>query len=291
MPWSLSRWTAKLNCYTAVGVRRLWLKMFRASQFRAGSGRSRAGAFVARQANDPFVNQARRDGYVCRSAYKLIEVDDKLHLLRDVRTAVIDLGSSPGGWSQVIRRRVQPHIDVYGVDLLVMQARLPGVKFIQGDFSSLDVQRSLRAELDQRSLTGRIDVVVSDMCPNRRGDGDRHVSAKLNENAIRFAVLNLRLGGHFVCKVLGSDDHFQSVVELARANITRDHRVRPAATRSESDESFLVGYGKLAEPKPVSRMTTGGIACSPGILRAEGLRARPVSGAFGLDDWPGGRRR
>jgi 23S rRNA (uridine2552-2'-O)-methyltransferase len=257
--------------------------------------RSKGAAFVARQASDPWVQRARKEGYICRSAFKLTEIDDRFRILKDVKCAVVDLGSSPGGWSQVVRRRIAPEMAVFGVDLLVMQARLPGVKFIQGDFSTLGVQRSLRESLQAEGVADKIDVVISDMCPNR-GNGDRGRSAALNENALRFAVLNLRAGGHFVCKVLGDRSQFSGLTELANMHFTKVHQVRPEACRGESDESFLLAWGKLETPRDRRQIVAasalsahGGSGAGKGSI--QGNRVRPMAGVFGLDDWPGSSRR
>ena len=266
-----------------------------------------AARFVARQQRDPFVAMARRDGYVCRSAYKLTAMDDKHGILSGANTAVIDLGSSPGGWSQVIRKRVGSEVDLFGVDLLVMQARLPGVKFVQGDFSSLQVQRQLRSYFAQYDLVGHVDCVVSDMCPNR-GPGDRGKSATLNENALLFATTMLRPGGNFVCKVLGGATEYPRVIEIAMAHFSSVHHEKPPACRNESDESFLVAKSRLETPRNVGQIAAIGRAAAPPTsggsvrahggagarsphLRAMGNRVKPTPGAFGLDDWPGSARR
>jgi 23S rRNA (uridine2552-2'-O)-methyltransferase len=231
-------------------------------------------AWVQSHAADPFVGAARRDGYVCRSAYKLTHIDDKFRLFSDKTSVAVDLGAAPGGWCQVIQRRA-PNARVVGVDLNAMRAPLPGVAFVRGDFSSLLVQRSLAAELKALGVAeGGVDVVTSDMCPNRGSGGERHVIAQLNENALHFAVRQLRVGGCFVCKLLGDQAVYPELMARAERHFLRAHRCKPPASRSGSDESFLVCVGRLREP------------------RAPAAAADGRGGArYGLDDWPGLSRR
>lgn len=238
--------------------------------------------FVLRQRSDAFVNMARKDGYVCRSAYKLLEIDDKYHILSKAKGAVVDLGSAPGSWCQVIRKRVDSDCLVYGVDLLPLHTRLSGVEFLQGDFSSLKAQSTLKEALERRGVAGSLDVVVSDMCPTRgAGGSEKALAATLNRNACIFALNNLHTGGHFVCKLLGGESLYPELLELANRWFTKVHRVRPAATRQTSDESFLVALRKLEVPRQVGDI--------PKALLGEKLR--PQIGTFGLDDWPGLHRR
>lgn len=253
--------------------------------------------FAMRQASDPFVARARREGYVCRSAFKLIDIDERHDVLTHANRAVIDLGSSPGGWSQVIRQRAPTSAELFGVDLLLMQARLPGIRFVQGDFSTMAVQSQLKEYFEQFDLVGHVDTVVSDMCPNR-GQGDRQRSLLLNRNAMLFAVNHLKVGGDFVCKVLGTAIH--ELLDIGNRHFTSVHRMRPAACRSESDESFLVCKSRLAEPRTAfqanmasssSSASIGASSTAPRKAVAGGNRVRPVNGQFGLDDWPGAIRR
>lgn len=278
--------------------------------------------WVARQANDAFVAQARKDGYVSRAAYKLTDIDDRVKLLNGVDTAVIDLGSAPGSWSQVLRQRVPAGASVYGVDMHNMQMQVPGVTFIKGDFRSKSVQATLREELEFRGIAGNIDVITSDMCPNRGSGGEAMLAADLNGKALTFAVKQLRLGGHFVCKTLGSQTLFVPLVDAARRHFITVRFIKPPASRATSDESFMVCLTKRdveAEALMEARLKAqrakareAGPAAEEAqrelelqsrsqLRRLSATRRRVVfaeqpdrptrANQFGLDDFPGALRR
>ena len=218
---------------------------------------------------------------MCRSAFKLTAIDDKCTLFTPGKTkAVVDLGASPGGWCQVIRERCGQECDIVGVDLLKVIAPLPGATFIQADVSKKETLMLLDSTLQRKGIEkGMLDVVTSDMCPNRSGgQQDHHRSAQLNEVALLFALERLKVGGHFICKVLGGKEAgFQDLFRVAHLHFTTVQIVKPAACRSISDESFLVCLGKLESPRTRKNVT---YAESPSVGGAARCK-------FGLDDWPG----
>lgn len=245
--------------------------------------------WVQQQSLDPFVVEARRKGYVARSAFKLAHLDDRYHLIQRNKTrAVIDLGCSPGGWCQVIRERAGDECLLLGIDLLPVRAAVPNAVFLQGDFHSLEVQEALRKKLEHYQLLpatagkvpegisgGLVDLVTSDMCPNRTGGmDDRQRICELSAGAFAFAVSVLRPGGSFTCKVLGGRAAFQDLHVHLHRWFLRTHYCKPPASRGGSDEGFLVALGKLKEARPPS-----------------GRRLDGEGSEYGLDDWPGFHRR
>ena len=193
-------------------------------------------AWKTRQQNDPYVRRARDEGYRARAAYKLLELADKDSLFRKVGV-VVDLGAAPGSWSQVARQQLGPEALVVALDVLPMEP-LPGVRFIQGDFREDDVL----AELEQ-ALSGRqVDLVLSDMAPNLSGIGpaDQARSIHLAELALEFARQWLAPTGRCVVKVFQGEG-FDSLLTRFRQSFTGVKVRKPAASRSESREVYLVG--------------------------------------------------
>ncbi|GET88702.1 ribosomal RNA methyltransferase-like protein [Leishmania tarentolae] len=266
--------------------------------------------WMQRQSQDSFVTKARQDGYVARSAYKLTHIDDRFNLFDRQHTRVVmDLGCSPGGWCQVIRERAGDHCFLLGVDLLPMKAQIPNAVIVQGDFTEIATQEKLvkylaqhSASLNKRDATTeaalssssscftKVDVVTSDMCPNRMGGSqDRQRIAQLNLKAIDACAPLLRTGGHFVCKVLGSRAAYEELWgRLSRLFLTV-HTCKPPASRMHSDEAFLVAMDKLVTPRPASSTTR---SCSLRTVMGTANGNSSGGGHFGLDDWPGfGRPR
>ncbi|MBI1174710.1 MAG: 23S rRNA methyltransferase [Sideroxydans sp.] len=187
--------------------------------------------------NDPFVQRAQKEGYRSRAAYKLLEVDERDHLLKPGKV-VVDLGATPGGWSQVAAEK---GCKVIALDLLPLQP-LAGVEFIQGDFREEEVLLQL-----ERRLAGKqIDLVISDMAPNISGIGmsDQARAMHLAELALDFSAQHLKPGGGFLVKVFqgaGFEEYFRSMrVHFARV-VTR----KPKASRDRSSELYLLGLEKL----------------------------------------------
>lgn len=192
--------------------------------------------WLERQLNDPYVKQARAEGYRSRAAYKLIELDDRFALLKGVRR-VVDLGITPGGWSQVVRKRV-PGAAVVGIDLLETEP-LEGVTILQMDFMADEAPAALEAALD-----GAPDLVLSDMAANTVGhkQTDHLRTMGLVEAAAYFAVDVLAEGGVFVAKVLAGGTDADLLTLLKKHFRTVKH-AKPPASRKGSSEWYVIAQG------------------------------------------------
>ncbi len=186
--------------------------------------------------NDEYVKRAQKDGYRARAAYKLIEIDDKDHLIKPGMT-IVDLGSTPGSWSQVAMQRLKGQGHVIALDLLEMAA-IPGVQFIQGDFRDDVVLDQL-----EKSLNGKpIDLVIADMAPNITGISsvDQPNAAYLTELALEFSLKWLKPDGNFLVKVfVGSG--FDEIVKSMRLGFEKVVTRKPKASRDRSSEVYLLG--------------------------------------------------
>lgn len=201
--------------------------------------------WLERQLNDPYVAQARRDGYRSRAAYKLIEIDDKYHFLKS-GAAVVDLGAAPGGWSQIAARRVGAASGkgkVIAIDLLEMP-EIPGVSFAQLDFLAEDAPARLL-----EMIGGRADVVLSDMAANTTGHRktDQLRIIGLVESAAAFASDVLNPGGAFVAKVFQSGVEAELLAQLKRDFASVRH-VKPASSRQDSSERYVLATGFRGHP-------------------------------------------
>jgi 23S rRNA (uridine2552-2'-O)-methyltransferase len=201
--------------------------------------------WLERQLNDPYVAQAKRDGYRSRAAYKLTEMDDKHRFLKTGMT-VVDLGAAPGGWSQVAAKRVNALAGkgkVVAIDLLEMP-EIPSVSFAQLDFLDNDAPEKLIA-----MMGGRADAVLSDMAANTTGHRktDQLRIVGLVETAAAFAAEVLNPGGTFVAKVFQSGADAELVAQLKRDFTTVRH-VKPAASRSDSSERYVLATGFRGQP-------------------------------------------
>lgn len=203
-------------------------------------------AWLNDHVNDPYVKLAQKEGYRARAAYKLKEIDETLGLVRPGQV-VVDLGSTPGAWSQYVRRKLAPEGAAAGVldgqilalDILPMEP-IEGVTFIQGDFRE-DASAAKLAE----ALAGRkADVVVSDMAPNLSGipSSDSARIAHLVELAVEFARTHLKPEGALVCKVFHGSGYSQ-LVKLFKEQFRIVKPLKPKASRDKSSETFLVGIG------------------------------------------------
>ena len=198
---------------------------------------------------DPYVRQAQAEGYRSRAAYKLKEIDEAFHLFKPGQV-VVDLGSTPGAWSQYLRRRFAPQGAASGaldgtllaLDILPMEP-IDGVRFLQGDFRDEAAAQALAAALAGRA----VDVVVSDMAPNLSGiaSADAARMADLVELAIDFAQAHLRPEGALVAKVFHGSGYSQ-LVERFKRSFRVVKPLKPKASRDRSAETFLVGIGLKA---------------------------------------------
>lgn len=196
--------------------------------------------------NDPYVQEAKRRGYRSRAAFKLIELDKRDRLLRPGLT-VVDLGAAPGSWCQVLRERLGPGGRIVAVDLLPIDP-LPGVAFVQGDFSTDEGLAAVEAALDGRA----VDLVLSDMSPNLSGVdvADQARSVGLAELALAFATDHLKPGGDFAVKLFQGSG-LPEVEKAMRVAFAKVALRKPESSRSRSREVYLVGKGRKAGPVAV----------------------------------------
>ena len=194
--------------------------------------------WIERQLNDPFVQRAQAEGWRARSAFKLIELDDKFHFIKRGQR-VVDLGAAPGGWAQVMLKRNPAHI--VGIDFIPVDP-LPGVTFLQMDFLSPEAPEAL-----VKALGGAPDLVVSDMAANTTGHTrtDQIRTGALAEAAAEFALAHLANGGTFLTKA------FQGGLESAllarlKQNFDTVRHAKPPASRAESAEIYVVAMGRKA---------------------------------------------
>ena len=205
---------------------------------KKGAGRSVSSRrWLERQLNDPYVARARREGYRSRSAFKLIEIDDKHGFLRK-GGRVVDLGAAPGGWAQVAAQRLGAQGRVVAIDILPLDA-IAGVEFVQLDFLDPGAPDKLKA-----LLGGPADVVLSDMAANATGhrQTDHLKIMALVEAAAEFAREVLKPNGTFLAKVLQGGTEPKLLAALKRDYKSVRH-VKPAASRADSAELYLLATG------------------------------------------------
>jgi 23S rRNA (uridine2552-2'-O)-methyltransferase len=202
--------------------------------------------WLERQLNDPYVAQAKREGLRSRAAFKLIEIDDKYHFLKP-GMSVIDLGAAPGGWSQIAAKRVgavNGKGRVVAIDLLEMP-EIAGVSFAQLDFLAEDAPEKLL-----EMMGGRADVVLSDMAANTTGHRktDQLRILGLVESAAAFACEVLNPGGTLLAKVFQSGADAELLAQLKR-DFTSVRHVKPASSRQDSSERYVLAMGFRGAPK------------------------------------------
>ena len=197
--------------------------------------RRSAGSWRERQERDPFVLQARKEGWRSRAVYKLEQIDQKERLLKPGMVC-IDLGSAPGSWSQYVTEKLKGKARIVAVDLLPMDV-LPDVEFVEGDFRDDEIFEQLLQSVGE----GGADLVMSDMSPNITGTKvvDQPRSMYLVELALDMARRVLKPGGNFVCKVFQGEG-FDQFVRDARNSFERVRVIKPKASRAGSREVYLV---------------------------------------------------
>ena len=193
-------------------------------------------AWMQEHLNDPYVKLAQKDGYRARAAYKLIEIDDKDRLIKP-GMVVVDLGSTPGSWSQVAVQRIKGQGRVVALDILPMVG-IPGVDFIQGDFREDEVL----AELEEMLHGQKVDLVISDMAPNISGMSsvDQPNAAYLTELAVDFSLKWLKPEGNFLVKVFMGTG-FEEIMQIMRESFEKVVTRKPKASRDRSTEVYLLG--------------------------------------------------
>jgi len=222
------------------GQRQLHVRVKTARKRSTSSAR-----WLERQLNDPYVAAAKREGMRSRAAYKLLEIDDKHHILKPGQR-VVDLGAAPGGWSQIAAERVGA-IDgqggkkgqVVGIDYLDVEP-LPGVEFVKMDFTDEDAEDRLKSML----RGGRADVVLSDMAAPTVGHTrtDHLRIMGLAETAAYFACDVLTEGGAFLCKVFQGGTE-RDLLDLLKRNFRTVKHIKPPASRSDSAELYVLATG------------------------------------------------
>jgi len=193
--------------------------------------------WLRRHVNDPYVQRSKKEGYRSRSAYKLIEIDERDKVLKP-GMLVVDLGAAPGGWSQVAAKRVGPKGAVVAIDLLPMEP-ISGVTVLMADFAGDE-----GFEAVEKNMARKADVVLSDMAPNMSGIAmsDQARSMELAEIARDFAQLHLKAEGVFIVKVFqgaGYDEYLRSLRAMFAKVVAR----KPASSRGESSEQYLLARG------------------------------------------------
>jgi len=193
-------------------------------------------AWMQEHLNDPYVKLAQKDRYRARAAYKLIEIDDKDRLIKP-GMVVVDLGSTPGSWSQVAVQRIKGQGRVVALDILPMVG-IPGVDFIQGDFREDEVL----AELEEMLHGQKVDLVISDMAPNISGMSsvDQPNAAYLTELAVDFSLKWLKPEGNFLVKVFMGTG-FEEIMQIMRESFEKVVTRKPKASRDRSTEVYLLG--------------------------------------------------
>lgn len=196
-------------------------------------------AWMHEHVTDPFVKAAKREGYRSRAAYKIMEIDEQYHIFKP-GMVVIDLGATPGGWSQVARDQLGSNGRVIALDILPLEP-LPGVEFIQGDFLTDEGNQKLIDLLG----SSKVDIVISDMAPNISGViiSDQAKSMYLAEIALDFASEYLKPEGNFLVKLFHGAG-FEEFVRKSRQDFEKVVVKKPEASRDRSKEVYLLGLKK-----------------------------------------------
>ena len=201
-------------------------------------------AWLQRQATDPYVARAQKDGYRARAAYKIIEINERYHFFRDGQV-VVDLGAAPGSWSQYVAREF-PKSRIFAMDLLEIKP-INGVEFYQGDFTTDEALRWLENKLNiphDEIGDGTADVVMSDMAPNTVGHKktDHLRQMVLLEYAFDFALHALKQGGTFVAKSF-TGGTTNDLLKQIKEHFEDVHHIKPPSSRKDSVEMFIVATG------------------------------------------------
>ena len=197
-----------------------------------------SASWLSRHLSDPFVKQAQKDGYRSRAAYKLTELNEKDKLIRP-GMRILDLGSAPGGWSQVAGKIVGDKGRILATDILPMES-IRNVDFIQGDFTDEAIVQQLLDWLDG----GKFDLVMSDIAPNLSGISisDQAKSIYFLELALDTVCKTLKPGATFVAKMFQGSGSDQYIKDL-RTHFSKVSIRKPSASRKESREVYLVAKG------------------------------------------------
>ncbi len=196
-------------------------------------------AWMHEHINDEFVKRAQKEGYRARAAYKLTEIDDKDKLIKP-GMVIVDLGATPGSWSQVVVQRLKGQGRVIALDILEMDP-INGVEFIQGDFREESILKLLEEKLNNK----KVDLVIADMAPNISGIAivDQAGAAYLTELALEFSKEWLKPSGNFLVKVFIGEG-FDAILQSMRLMFDKVVTRKPKASRGRSNEVYLLGLGR-----------------------------------------------
>lgn len=213
-------------------------KRFRSERVKTARGRKISSTkWLNRQLNDPYVKEAQERGYRSRAAFKILEINEKFKIFKK-GYKVVDLGSAPGGWSQVVVGLVGEN-NVLATDILDMPA-IAGVKFIKKNFLDDDAEDQIISNMDNK----KCDVIMSDMAANTTGDKktDQLRTSNLIESAIFFAKKVLKENGVFVAKVFQGGTE-KNLFDILKANFKTVKHFKPNSSRKESKEIYVVAMG------------------------------------------------
>lgn len=189
---------------------------------------------------DHFFKKAKKQNFVARSIFKLEEIDQKFKIFKP-NQLVLDLGASPGSWSQYATKQIGVKGRLLGIDLKPVEIKLANAAFIQADLRSLSLEETFK----QHGFVPPFDIVMSDMAPNTTGIRmtDQARSFELCDLAFELALKYLKKDGHFICKLFHSDD-FSQLREKIKSEFSRFEAIKPESTRKISKEIFLIGLKK-----------------------------------------------
>ncbi|MBR1733990.1 MAG: RlmE family RNA methyltransferase [Alphaproteobacteria bacterium] len=194
--------------------------------------------WLTRQQKDPYVKKAADEGYRSRAAYKLIEIDDKFHLIKSAK-CIVDIGAAPGGWSQVLAQRSSAETKIAAIDLLKISPIDEKVRIFRGDFEDEQLQQQIIAYLDSLA-----DLIVSDMAPatigHRQSDHLRIMG--LVESAYYFAQHFLKKGGCFISKIFQGGEE-KVFFDLIKSQFETARFFKPKSSRTESVEIYVIAIG------------------------------------------------
>jgi 23S rRNA (uridine2552-2'-O)-methyltransferase len=206
------------------------------SKVKTAKGRKLSSTlWIQRQINDPYSKLAKKENYRSRAAYKLLEIDDKLKIIKDAKT-ILDLGCAPGGWLQILRQR-NKKANIVGVDLLEIDP-VPNCEFILGDFLENETQNLI---IDKIS-SPKVDLIVSDIAPNKSGhkNTDMLRMYAVAEEVLNFSILHLNKGGFVIMKLFMGRD-YEELLKQFKANFTKVRQIKPEASRRDSSEFYIIG--------------------------------------------------
>jgi 23S rRNA (uridine2552-2'-O)-methyltransferase len=198
---------------------------------------------VSYEHNDHYARKARKENFVARSVYKLQEIDQKYRIIHK-GDQVLDLGASPGSWSQYTSQKIGLQGKLLGIDLTKIFLSLPNAVFVKGDILTLDIP----AVLEKNGFNGQFNAVISDMAPATTSNRfvDQMNSLELCEMALGIALRYLKPGGNFVCKIFDSGE-VKGFTEEMKKHFKNIQILRPKSVQKSSKEIFLIGLGRKVE--------------------------------------------